>query len=241
MGGTTERIRDAQGHKWPITGYWCDMCGMPLHRILRAVGVHPTCEVQHAPPGSGGGTQSGEDVGAPDTPILATFTPPSQPKVPSDDVDEDLLQLDSCAPSVKRLRVQIITDVAANPDSLAKEIAKRLGERRNRVNVQLRALSSLGALAPDKPGAAKGRNITLLRYALAEGVKLPTAVQTDDPLEGTGPDTCQCGAAFTDYLKAAYGRCFRCAAAADWQRLPDGQDTANVLAAAAAETECPDG
>lgn len=50
MGGTPERLKDAQGHEWPITGYWCDACGMPLHGSLRDVGVHPTCEVQPARP-----------------------------------------------------------------------------------------------------------------------------------------------------------------------------------------------
>lgn len=39
-------VRDSQGNEWPVTGYWCDACGLPLHPTLRTVGVHPTCEVR---------------------------------------------------------------------------------------------------------------------------------------------------------------------------------------------------
>lgn len=46
MGWSSERLMDNQGHAWPVTGYWCDMCGMPLHSILRGSGVHPGCDVQ---------------------------------------------------------------------------------------------------------------------------------------------------------------------------------------------------
>lgn len=48
MGEAPQRLTDAHGHKWPVTGYWCDVCGMPLHPTLRAVGVHLNCEVQQA-------------------------------------------------------------------------------------------------------------------------------------------------------------------------------------------------
>lgn len=41
---TPERITDDDGHEWPITGYWCQICGMPLHHILRTAGMHPNCE-----------------------------------------------------------------------------------------------------------------------------------------------------------------------------------------------------
>jgi hypothetical protein len=83
--GTAERLIDRQGHDWPVTGYWCAVCGMPLHKILLVDGVHPTCEVQHVLSESGAGHQGGVGVGAPDT---APFTPPLQPEVPSDDVHE---------------------------------------------------------------------------------------------------------------------------------------------------------
>ena len=36
-------IRDIDGHVWPVTGLWCDDCGMPLNRVLATAGVHPTC------------------------------------------------------------------------------------------------------------------------------------------------------------------------------------------------------
>jgi hypothetical protein len=48
MGGTPQRMRDAQGHEWPVTGYWCEVCGMPLHPTLKDVGVHVNCEVRQA-------------------------------------------------------------------------------------------------------------------------------------------------------------------------------------------------
>lgn len=44
MGEAPERLKDAQGHEWPVTGYWCCVCGMPLHPMLRDAGVHLNCE-----------------------------------------------------------------------------------------------------------------------------------------------------------------------------------------------------
>jgi hypothetical protein len=38
-----QHVVDADGHKWPVSGLWCSVCGMPLHRILEAVGMHPNC------------------------------------------------------------------------------------------------------------------------------------------------------------------------------------------------------
>lgn len=46
MGDRPERLKDAQGHEWLITGYWCEVCGMPLHSTLRSGGVHPCCDDQ---------------------------------------------------------------------------------------------------------------------------------------------------------------------------------------------------
>lgn len=34
---------DTDGHAWPITGLWCDDCGMPLAVALKPSAVHPTC------------------------------------------------------------------------------------------------------------------------------------------------------------------------------------------------------
>lgn len=37
------RIPDAHGAQWPVTGRWCDTCGMPL--AVEASGVaHPGCQ-----------------------------------------------------------------------------------------------------------------------------------------------------------------------------------------------------
>ena len=40
----TETITDADGDIWPITGFWCSVCGMPLHPAIAELGVHPGCE-----------------------------------------------------------------------------------------------------------------------------------------------------------------------------------------------------
>jgi hypothetical protein len=35
---------DPDGDRWPITGLWCSICGMPLNPVLANTGTHPTCE-----------------------------------------------------------------------------------------------------------------------------------------------------------------------------------------------------
>ncbi len=40
-----DRWTDDDGHAWPLTGRWCDACGLPLDAILADVGVHAGCEV----------------------------------------------------------------------------------------------------------------------------------------------------------------------------------------------------
>lgn len=37
-------ITDKQGHHWPITGHYCQTCGMPMHPTNQPYGTHPTCE-----------------------------------------------------------------------------------------------------------------------------------------------------------------------------------------------------
>jgi hypothetical protein len=37
-------ITDKHGDHWPVTGYWCTQCGMPLHPVNVPYGTHPTCE-----------------------------------------------------------------------------------------------------------------------------------------------------------------------------------------------------
>lgn len=41
---TTERLTDPEGHHWPVTGHWCDACGMPLTPYIEDQTVHPNCE-----------------------------------------------------------------------------------------------------------------------------------------------------------------------------------------------------
>lgn len=39
---TTRTITDPWGALWPVTGWWCDGCGMPLYRDDPS-GLHPGC------------------------------------------------------------------------------------------------------------------------------------------------------------------------------------------------------
>lgn len=40
---TARRWTDAEGHAWPLTGQWCNTCGLPLIRVSN-LDTHPTCE-----------------------------------------------------------------------------------------------------------------------------------------------------------------------------------------------------
>jgi hypothetical protein len=44
---TGRRWTDTDGHDWPVTGYWCTECGLPLAAALvdRGETTHPNCEV----------------------------------------------------------------------------------------------------------------------------------------------------------------------------------------------------
>ncbi len=35
---------DDDGAYWPVTGYWCQGCGMPMRRIHTRQTHHPTCK-----------------------------------------------------------------------------------------------------------------------------------------------------------------------------------------------------
>ena len=39
-----ETIIDADGDRWPVTGFWCSVCGMPLHPVNVPFGTHPQCD-----------------------------------------------------------------------------------------------------------------------------------------------------------------------------------------------------
>ena len=36
-------IYDDEGHGWVVSGYFCSVCGMPLHESNLPYGTHPTC------------------------------------------------------------------------------------------------------------------------------------------------------------------------------------------------------
>ena len=40
---STDRIIDAHGAAWPVTGRWCDTCGMPM-ALEVAESAHPGCQ-----------------------------------------------------------------------------------------------------------------------------------------------------------------------------------------------------
>jgi len=46
---TDKHLEKVPGHpeglvaSWPVSGLWCELCGMPLHRVLEALGSHPLC------------------------------------------------------------------------------------------------------------------------------------------------------------------------------------------------------
>lgn len=39
----TGRLTDDHGHAWPITGSWCEVCGMPLILVAAGQAAHPCC------------------------------------------------------------------------------------------------------------------------------------------------------------------------------------------------------
>lgn len=81
--------------------------------------------------------------------------------------------------SMPPLRLAIIDDIAANPNSATAEIRKRLGKPRATVDRQLQALHMLGVLDCDEQETAwAGRDVTRWYYRLADGIE-PTAL---DPL-----------------------------------------------------------
>lgn len=43
---TLKRVTDMDGHKWPITGYKCNVCKWPLTPVNNST-THPTCETEN--------------------------------------------------------------------------------------------------------------------------------------------------------------------------------------------------
>ncbi len=73
--------------------------------------------------------------------------------------------------SMPPLRLAILDDVAAHPDSTTSEVRRRLAKPRSTVDRQLQALHILGVLACDEEEVEwTGRGATRWRYSLAKGV-----------------------------------------------------------------------
>lgn len=99
--------------------------------------------------------------------------------------------------SMPPLRLTILDDVAAHPDSTTADVRKRLGKPRATVDRQLQALHMLGIIdVEEEEREWAGRPATVWRYRLADGIKpevlsiksVPDlAIPTHNPLkEGRG-------------------------------------------------------
>jgi hypothetical protein len=96
--------------------------------------------------------------------------------------------------SIPPLRLAIVDDLAAHPDSTTADVRKRLGKPRATVDRQLQALHMLGVIDVDEEETEwAGKPATRWRYRLADGIA-PTAldpesvpemsVPTPNPLDG---------------------------------------------------------
>jgi hypothetical protein len=73
--------------------------------------------------------------------------------------------------SMPPLRLAILDDIAAHPDSLTKDVRKRLGKPRATVDRQLQSLHMLGVLRCDEEERESfGKPVTLWRYRLADDI-----------------------------------------------------------------------
>lgn len=140
--------------------------------------------------------------------------------------------------SMPPLRLAIVDDLAANPDSTTADVRKRLGKPRNTVDRQLQALHMLGALECDEEDVEwAGRPATRWRYRLASDIA-PSAldpesvpdlsVPTPNPLKEEGGDgggvhlptdisgtdpadpVCPCGRPLWSQASRERGLCGRC-------------------------------
>jgi hypothetical protein len=107
--------------------------------------------------------------------------------------------------SMPPLRLKIIDDVAANPDSPTKDVRKRLGLPRATVDRELQALNMLGVLSVDErdgTNPVNGRDTTIWHYTLADGINpdalnpalavpeiAPPAVETKNTVPEIAPPT----------------------------------------------------
>ncbi|SNC71555.1 hypothetical protein SAMN05445756_1536 [Kytococcus aerolatus] len=106
------------------------------------------------------------------------------------------LAVRSARDSLPPMRLAIIDDLAAHPDSTTTEVRKRIGKPRATVDRQLQALHMLGVLDCDEEEThVAGKPGTRWSYRLAEGIdpdalrplRVPEmSVPTPNPLEGGG-------------------------------------------------------
>lgn len=81
--------------------------------------------------------------------------------------------------SMPPLRLGILLDVADHPDTTVRDVRRRLDKPRATVDRQLQALHMLNVLAcTEQEETYRGRDITLWRYRLADGIDL-TALDPD--------------------------------------------------------------
>lgn len=81
--------------------------------------------------------------------------------------------------SMPPLRLAILDDVAAHPDSTTADVRKRINKPRATVDRQLQALHMLGVLEVDEEEREwAGRPATVWRYRIADGID-PEALNTD--------------------------------------------------------------
>lgn len=73
--------------------------------------------------------------------------------------------------STPPLRLAIVLDIAAKPDSTTRDVRSRLGKPRATVDRQLQALHMLDLLGCDEEqDFHRGQPVTIWRYRLADGI-----------------------------------------------------------------------
>jgi len=79
--------------------------------------------------------------------------------------------------SMPPLRLAILDDVAAHPQSSTRDVRQRLGKPRNTVDRQLQALVMLNVLSQEEEDTIHaGKPATVWRYRVAEGIDPATLI-----------------------------------------------------------------
>ncbi|WP_198415209.1 hypothetical protein [Cryobacterium tagatosivorans] len=91
--------------------------------------------------------------------------------------------------SMPPIRLRIIDDVSANPDSSTSDVRKRLGMPRATVDRELQALHMLNVLSVDESeGNNAGRDVTIWRYTLRDDIE-PDALDPKKAVPDSAPPT----------------------------------------------------